>query len=191
MLASHGARVVAIDISSSVELVQAEGAHLPNLYTIQADLFHLPLRDRVFDVVWSDGVIHHTPTPSVAFSVLAAKIAVGGRLSIYVYPQVMSVYKQVRQWTPMVCRWPLSILQAYCRMTAMVIYLARIIVGKRQPYHEVNFRLFDTLACPYLSTHSLEEVVSWYEQNQFHQVKIGRPYITAIGIKKPDAYLPS
>jgi hypothetical protein len=69
-------------------------------------------------------------------------------------------------------------------MTAMVIYLARIIAGKRQPYREVNFRLFDTLACPYLSTHSAEEIVSWYEQNQFHHVKIGQPYITATGIKK-------
>lgn len=184
-LAEHGAHVVAADISSSIEQVQAEGAHIPNLHAIQADLFYLPLRDRSLDVIWSDGVIHHTPDPRMAFSALAAKVADGGRLGIYVYPQVRSIYKQVRRWTPAVYQWPIPILQAYCSIMAMVIYLARIVVGKRQPYREVSFRLFDTLACPYLSMHSPNEVISWFEENQFHQVRITEPHITAMGIKKP------
>ena len=183
-LAEAGAEVVAIDISAAVEVVRAERGHLRNLHVVQADLFHLPFRDRSFDVIWSDGVIHHTPNPAVAVSALASKVAIGGRLAIYVYPHETSIYKLVRRWTPGVNRWPIPIVSAYSAVTALFIYFLRIPAGKRQPYRQVKFHLFDTLACPYLSMHSQAEVTNWFESNQFCNITMMQPSITALGIKR-------
>src|SRR5262245_25850144 len=140
-LAEAGAEVVAVDISAAVEVVRTERGHLRNLHVVQADLFHLPFRDRSFDVMWSDGVIHHTPNPAGAVSALARKVGVGGRLAIYVYPHETSIYKLVRRWTPAVNRWPIPIVSAYSAVTALVIYFLRILAGKRQPYRQVRFQL--------------------------------------------------
>jgi SAM-dependent methyltransferase len=183
-LAAHGAEVFAIDISDSVEIVRAEGQNLSQLHVIQANLFELPFPNGFFDVIWSDGVIHHTPNPRAAFSALASKVTGGGKLGIYVYPQELSIYKRFRSWTPVSYRWPLPVLQAYCSTVSVPIYLARIVALRYQPYHEVKFRLFDTLACPYLSMHSPSEVTAWFEENQFSQVTITKPYISAVGMKR-------
>jgi SAM-dependent methyltransferase len=183
-LAEAGAEVVAIDISAAVEVVRAERGHISNLHVIQADLFHLPFRDRSFDVIWSDGVIHHTPNPAGAVSALALKVVVGGRLAIYVYPHETSIYKLIRRWTPGVNRWPIPMVSSYSAVTALFIYFLRILAGKRQPYRQVEFHLFDTLACPYLSMHSPAEVTNWFESNQFYNITMAQPPITALGIKR-------
>jgi SAM-dependent methyltransferase len=183
-LAEAGAEVVAIDISAAVEVVRAGRGHVRNLHVLQADLFHLPFRDRSFDVIWSNGVIHHTPNPAATVSALARKVAVGGRLAIYVYPHETSIYKLVRRWTPGVNRWPLPMVSAYSAVTALFIYFLRILAGKRQPYRQVRFHLFDTLACPYLSMHSPAEVTNWFEDNQFYNIAMAQPPITALGIKR-------
>jgi SAM-dependent methyltransferase len=184
-LAENGAEVFAIDISGSIEVAKSDGKHLSGLHVLQADLFRLPLPDSVFDVVWSDGVIHHTPNPWRAFSALASKVAVGGRLIVYVYPQELSIYKRVRSWMPRLDQWPLPMLRTFCSITAVPIYAARIMARTYQPYGEVKFRLFDTVSCPYLSMHSADEVTGWFQENGFHQIAIGKPDITAFGIKAP------
>ena len=73
---------------------------------------------------------------------------------------------------PVVNRWPTPIVSCYSAVTALFIYFLRILFGKRQPYSQVRFHLFDTLACPYLSMHSPAEVTNWFEGNQFRTVTI-------------------
>jgi len=52
---------------------------------LQADLMHLPFSGPVFDVIFSEGVLHHTDCPEKTFKALAKLIKPRGRFIFYVY----------------------------------------------------------------------------------------------------------
>ena len=82
---SHGARVLGVDLSTAVDKAASLCAGLPDVCIVQADLLDLPLADAVFDLVFSIGVLHHTPDPRRAFAQLARKVKPGGRLAVWLY----------------------------------------------------------------------------------------------------------
>jgi SAM-dependent methyltransferase len=79
------AEVVAIDLSVGIEVAARRFGGVPNLHYLQADIMRLPFRPGSFDFVSSDQVIHHTPDAPQAFANLAALLAPGGVLAVYVY----------------------------------------------------------------------------------------------------------
>ena len=81
----HGARVVGVDLSAAVEKAAALCADLPDVAIVQADLLDLPLAEGRFDLVFSIGVLHHSPDPRRAFAQLAARVKPGGRLAVWLY----------------------------------------------------------------------------------------------------------
>ena len=80
-----GARVVGVDLSSAVVKAASLCADLPNVLIARADLLDLPLAPTAFDLVFSIGVLHHSPDPRRAFSQVAARVKPGGRLAVWLY----------------------------------------------------------------------------------------------------------
>jgi 2-polyprenyl-3-methyl-5-hydroxy-6-metoxy-1,4-benzoquinol methylase len=88
--ARAGAQVTAVDLSDrSLEIARrrAEVYGLPNIRFVQANVEELGtvLPERDYDLVYSFGVIHHTPHPDVALGQLVAHLKPGGTLKIMVY----------------------------------------------------------------------------------------------------------
>lgn len=82
----HGAEVVGVDLSGGVDVAYRNLAGRPNCHVIQANLYERPLRDEVFDVVWSFGVLHHLPDPAAGFRALVEFARPkGGVIAIWVY----------------------------------------------------------------------------------------------------------
>jgi arsenite methyltransferase len=52
---------------------------------VQGDVAHPPFRPGSFDVVFSEGVLHHTPSTKRSFDALVPLLVDGGELMIYVY----------------------------------------------------------------------------------------------------------
>ena len=67
----HGAKVLGVDLSAAVEKAALLCADLPDVSIVQADLLDLPVADAAFDMVFSIGVLHHTPQPRRAFAEIA------------------------------------------------------------------------------------------------------------------------
>lgn len=80
-LAPH-ATVYAVDLSTAVHSVPSA----QKVRRVQADITRLPI-DRSFDLIVSDGVLHHTPSTQGAMAALAKKLAPGGDLLFYTYKQ--------------------------------------------------------------------------------------------------------
>jgi SAM-dependent methyltransferase len=88
LLASRLRRVhyLGIDISDAVDVAKQRFAELgyPGAF-VQADVASPPLQDGSVDVVFSEGVLHHTDSTELALKRLARLLRPGGRFLFYVY----------------------------------------------------------------------------------------------------------
>lgn len=85
LLGERGAYVLGVDLSAAVSKAAALCAELPNVCIVQADLLNLPVADRSFDLVFSIGVLHHSPDPRRGFAQIASKVKPGGTLAVWLY----------------------------------------------------------------------------------------------------------
>ncbi len=82
---SLGAEVVAVDMSESLQRVAEQAGSQPKLHPVEADLLHPPFKKGVFDVVYSQGVLHHAADTAAAFKAVAGLVKLRGLLSVWLY----------------------------------------------------------------------------------------------------------
>jgi arsenite methyltransferase len=82
----RGVRYLGVDISSAVDVAATRFAErgLPGAF-MQADVSDLPLSAGGVDVIFSEGVLHHTDSTEGSLRALARLLAPGGRFLFYVY----------------------------------------------------------------------------------------------------------
>lgn len=114
-----GAEVVALDLSAAVDACRINLLAHPRLHCVQASLFELPFRDRIFDTVYSIGVIQHTPDPRRAVVSLVEKVAAGGRIGLWIYERDWKSYIGTIGFKyavrPLTKRWPTQKLENFIR----------------------------------------------------------------------------
>lgn len=76
---------IGLDISSSVDIAKERLGSLPGTAFVQADALHLPFRAGSFDVVFSEGVLHHTRSTREAIASVARVLVPAGEALFYVY----------------------------------------------------------------------------------------------------------
>lgn len=82
---SFGAEVVAADMSDSLIRVAERARTDPKLHPVECDLLKPPFKKGVFDLAYSQGVLHHTADTASAFAAVAALVKPGGKLSVWLY----------------------------------------------------------------------------------------------------------
>lgn len=85
MISPYIREAIGVDISDSVFIAYNNLKHLPNIHIIKADLNHLPLKDEIFDYIYSVGVVHHTESPKATTESLYKKVKKNGVISLWVY----------------------------------------------------------------------------------------------------------
>jgi SAM-dependent methyltransferase len=79
------AEVAAVDISQAIDSCRGHFGDRPHVSFAQADLCRLPFADEVFDVVWSNGVLHHTPSVFASLQAIVRHLKRGGLVIFYIY----------------------------------------------------------------------------------------------------------
>jgi SAM-dependent methyltransferase len=176
LVAGHGARVVGVDRSAAVEKAAELCANLANVLIVQSDLLDLPLAERAFDVVFSVGVLHHTPDPRRAFAQIARRVKPGGRLAVWLYRRNTTPQEWLNAGLRSVTtRVSPHVLERLC---ACLGALGAIPVLKQTLNKLVNFSNhpdwtlrvcdnFDWYAPRYQSHHTLEELKRWFTEEGF------------------------
>jgi SAM-dependent methyltransferase len=82
---ASGAEWVGADISVAIDVARERLGGFGGTHFVQADVLDLPFRPESFDVVFSEGVLHHTPSTERALKALVPLLRPGGELMIYVY----------------------------------------------------------------------------------------------------------
>ena len=143
----------------------------------------------MFDYIWSEGVIHHTPSSFQTFKMLDSLLTKRGSIYIYVYPKFkFNPYFIIRDllWKPYLL--PLHILYGLSWVLAIPLYglilLRKLLTGKngRHKLSSIIFGLFDSLSPEFLHRHTKEEVINWFASCKYKKVKIIGD-IGAVGIK--------
>lgn len=197
-----GADVIGIDLSQAVlaarELTATDNGRA---LILRGDLMRIPLPEATFDIVYSIGVIDHTPDPQRAFANLAALVRPGGLMAIWVYQKqspiverIMAVHRAIARKLPVrtverLSRWSVPVGGLKRRMSAsrwglvrkLGLVLHALTIGvSMHPDPEV--RACDTLdwyAPRFVSHHTPEEVEKWFAAAGFadvHDPTIGKAH---------------
>ncbi len=168
-----GGKVIGIDLSLAVEAAYANLGGRENVRILQADLFHLPLRPGTFDIVYSLGVLHHTPDCEKAFRQLVPFVRPGGRVCVWVYGTMGPWERFARLYRKLTVRMPKRLLHALCHLAIPWYHVCRLpLVGdllwtvfpiSRHP--NPDWRVLDTFdwySPKYQSLHTFPEVYRWF-----------------------------
>lgn len=176
-----GAFVVGIDLSLAPEAA-AENLHERQAAFLQADVFRLPFTSESFDVIYSIGVLHHTPNCEQAFKVLPPLLKPGGSISVWLYSayqnwyRMSDIYRKVtRRMSPKslyrLCHLSVPLYEVH-RALRVVPLVGKPISGGLRYLLPMSFdpdpkwRVLDTLdwySPWYQSKHTYEEVFRWFE----------------------------
>lgn len=195
-----GAEVVGVDLSVAVVNARRLTRDLPRVHIVQSDLFALPFRAGTFDLVYSWGVLHHTPDPRRAFAGLVDLVKDGGDISVKIYRRrpvpAAALESAIRKVT---VKLPLKTLYrlAYGAVPLNWFYwvLGRHVPGLRDAIQGVirvdpNWRIshidtFDWYHPQYQFHFPMEEVESWFGEEGLADI-VG---VESMGVRgrKPEA----
>ncbi|MEQ8765551.1 MAG: methyltransferase domain-containing protein [Planctomycetota bacterium] len=169
-LAALGAKtIVGLDLGRGIGF-DREGDP-PSVLRVRGDLRHPPLAPQSFDLVFCDGVVHHTPDARQAVSALARLVRPGGYLYLWVYPRGSVLWESVhRAGRAVTTRLPNPVLGGLC--TALVPLLSVVPTYSQTRLGRASWQqcaqvVWDWLSPPYQSHHSFEEVQGWLEAEGF------------------------
>lgn len=180
-----GMEVVGMDLSDSVSAAeknkdQFARNHLHSVHYVQGNLFDPPLKKGSFDLIYSSGVLHHTPNTKESFLKIVPLLKKGGRMYIWVYgirglpvKLWMGHGRVIRDLVPM--KW----LFRYCRLISPIYKIStEMIAGlkiagfRKRSTREITLDLFDCFSPPFNHTHTEEEVKRWFQEAGFVNVTV-------------------
>jgi SAM-dependent methyltransferase/uncharacterized protein YbaR (Trm112 family) len=212
-LALQGFDVTAIDFSDGAlrayqhQMFQSRITEdaFARLSYVQGDLQSPPFADGHFDLIYSDGVLHHTPDTRKTFMAIAPKVKVGGRLFVWLYRSDTTGAQSVKRtavktaraatrWMSYSSRLSLCYLAGFTILTGLRVmrlcgYRGRPLIPLRQK----AINLFDTITPTYNHEHTPAEARGWFDAAGFtdvrevtiHDFRLGRGGFAMIGTRAP------
>jgi SAM-dependent methyltransferase len=178
--------VVGIDLTDAITAAHELSADLAKVSVVRGDLLRPPFAPATFDVIYSLGVIDHTPDPRAAFLALGKLLKPGGRIAVWIYKRENPIVERMMDLQRAVStRMPLGVLEPLCRLLAPIGGMKRRLMSSRSwfiqrvgvaihvatigvsMHPDPEVRVCDTLdwyAPKYLSRHNSEEVKAWFAQ---------------------------
>lgn len=197
-----GARVVGIDLSVAAE-VAAENLKDRDATFFQADVFKLPFAPESFDVIYSIGVLHHTPDCEQAFKALPQFLKPGGTIAIWLYSAYHRWYRMSDVYRKATRRMPPRLLHKLCygtiplygvhQLLRRIPLLGRFASGGLAYLLPMAFNpdpkwrvldTFDWYSPWYQSKHTYEEVFRWFEDCGLEDLRVVRQPIS-VRARKP------
>lgn len=171
-----GAEVVGFDLSYAVEAAYKNVGAQPRMHVLQANLFKLPFRPGTFDVIYSIGVLHHTPDTRQAFLALPPLLKKSGLIAIWVYAWAGDYSRNLDRVRAFTVGIPHRVLYGLCCVLVPLLHAMASIPSLRRftQYIPVSNQgtglawdildTFDNYSPKYQWKHSEPEVMGWFKE---------------------------
>jgi SAM-dependent methyltransferase len=178
-VAEYCGEIVAIDYSIAVDKARELAAGRANAHFIQCDINRNPLKRASFDLVYSHGVLHHTPNTRRAFDQLTPLVKDDGLLYVAVFRKTFALLRWSDAfWRSALNKLPIRWLDRVCGGLSYLSYMPFASFWKRffwfsvQRTHQIRkCCLYDWYGPTYHHEHTAEEVISWYRDSGFTEVR--------------------
>lgn len=197
-----GARVVGIDLSAAAEMA-AKNLADREFVAFQADVFALPIATESFDLIYSLGVLHHTPDCEKAVKVLGKYLKPGGTLAVWLYSGYNKWYRFSDFWRRYTHKMKPQTLHGMLKVVVPVFYtlnrglraiplIGRPVAGAIHHVFPVNRQsdaearvldTFDWYSPKYQSKHTYEQVFPWFEDMGLEDLHVAEVPISVRGRK--------
>lgn len=158
-------RYLGVDVSEAVDVAAQRfraAGHRPGL--MQADICRLPFAPGSVDVIFSEGVLHHTDSTESALKSLAALLKPGGRFMFYVYRRK----GPIREFTDDYIRARLQPLRQEERWKVLEpLTRLGIALGKLDAYVDIDEPV-DVLGIP-RGRFSVQRLFYWHVAKMFYR----------------------
>jgi ubiquinone/menaquinone biosynthesis C-methylase UbiE len=204
-IAAHGAGLaIGMDVSGAVDEAAERCRDLPNAQFVQGNVLAPPFKPAVLDLVWSSGVLHHTPDAAGGHRALSRLVKPGGVFYVYVFARRFNPFRFTKDVLDAlrVTRLPprallaLSKVFAYVSVALLWIYRTlRRLPGLRprgewgartvrpRSLRHLHLTWFDALSPEHDSRHTEAEVVGWFERAGFTDVRaVEEPKVGVRGV---------
>ncbi len=189
-----GGEIVGIDLSLAVEAAQANLGERQNVRILQADLFRLPFRPASFDIVYSVGVLHHTPDCEKACREVFRFVRPGGRACIWVYGTMGPWERFARLYRRVTVKMPKRLLHALCHIAVPWYYVCRLpfiggllwVVLPTSLHPNADWRVLDTFdwySPRYQSLHTFPEVYRWFQSEGLADIRLFDTPVAVSGMR--------
>jgi len=181
-IARLGSFAVGLDQSTGLDKVPeylTPADHALALSYVQGNLMDAPFAPASFDVVFSAGVLHHTPDTRKAFLSLAPLVKPGGRYYVWLYrrePVVTAIVNAVRLVTTRLS--PVTFSRVAWSLAPAFQVFARLVdaLGVRS-YRPMSreaaaLALIDIFGARYAHAHTYKEVAAWYQDAGFDSPRL-------------------
>ncbi len=199
-----GAEVVGMDINPAIADAYRANGQLPNLHLVQASVLAPPFPPESFDLVWCNGVIHHTGNTRGAFDSLTSLVRRDGRAYFWVYEKKASPMVALRMiLRPLgLVHWNHRFLYHFCQVIASVTWLTLFLLSPlrrcrftqnrthlkilllQRSYRELVLTWFDVLSPMYRDTFTESEFESWFRDRGFDHLSRYWWPVGISGVKK-------
>jgi SAM-dependent methyltransferase/uncharacterized protein YbaR (Trm112 family) len=174
------ARVMGVDLNLAVISAGRRLVETSRVDPVVASLFHLPFANESFEHVTCQGVLHHTRSTKAGFDAVAAKVAPGGSLFVWVYgsedPYVVGGTRGLLikgYWwlshgffRPILSRSPGWFRTAIVHAISAIIHPIISRRGRnrgRWRYGNTVHGIRDAFTPRYAHQHGFNEVIEWFE----------------------------
>ena len=173
-LSELGAIVIALDYSTSVFSAERR-RRSSSVHFAQGDLQTPPFVPGTFDLIVSNGVLHHTPDTAQAFRAVGQLVKPGGRFYLWLYRRPGNFLRSYLYYPLldlarlMTSRLSPGLQQRVVEVYAAVMMLIQKITGKykNHSWRERITLAYDTLTPMWRHYHTPYEVSFWFFLNGF------------------------
>lgn len=179
VIAPHCKELVIFDYSIACERAFELIGDMPNVHIAHCDVNRHVFKPRLYDFVFSHGVIHHTPDANAAFNKIAPLVKQGGLLYVAVFDRAILPLRIIDSfWRSLLNKLPMPVLDKVCSALSWLHLLPFASFWKRffwfsmQKTHQLRkCCLVDWYGPKYHSEHTPDEVKGWFKAQGFSQAK--------------------
>ncbi len=168
---NRGLLMIGIDFSTSV--FDAEKRRTSeNCCFIQGNLMSPPFRDETFEIVVSNGVLHHTPNTEITFRRVAKTVKKNGKFYLWLYSRKGTIYWKFKRRVfdylrIVICRMPPLGKKLSVQFIAFLLYYSYLICGKKLDKNTLEIDIYDSVTPRWRYYHTPEEISRWFYEAGF------------------------